>query len=410
MSSPAVTPARLALVRRAPCLRPYLASRLVSEVGTWLAYVALTVDVYGRTGSPRWIAGVVAAGVAPSIVAAPVVGSLADRVARRRLLVGAEVAGAAVFAVLPFVGEPMGIVALAATAGVAQCVFAAAASAGLPNLVADDDLERANALVQTVSTAGVAIGPLAAGVVVAAAGPHVVYDVNAVSYALSALVLLRIHPGALDRAAHGSQTRPTGALEGVRLFLRERRLTALLLGWALMCVAGSAVNVGEILIAKDALHAGTVGFGLLASGSGAGLVLGSLGSATVVRRLPGIRGFAVGLLVWAAGAACVGGAPALVVATAAALVLGAGNALSLAAGRVAVQRAVDDRTRGRAFAVLFGVGNVGVGVGMVLGGAIGGVAHGRGAWLAAAALLGTAGAIVAPAARDEAPAPVLEPI
>ena len=57
---------RLELLRKSPALRALVLSRLLSVAGTWLAYVALTVDVYARTGSGLWVSAVLFAAVASS--------------------------------------------------------------------------------------------------------------------------------------------------------------------------------------------------------------------------------------------------------------------------------------------------------------------------------------------------------
>ena len=67
------------LIAANPALRNLLAAQFVSEAGTWIAYVALTVAVYQRTGSAAWVSAVLLAGFLPSVVLAPLVGRAVDR-------------------------------------------------------------------------------------------------------------------------------------------------------------------------------------------------------------------------------------------------------------------------------------------------------------------------------------------
>ena len=153
---------RLELLRKSPALRALVLSRLLSVAGTWLAYVALTVDVYARTGSGLWVSALLFAGFAPSVAGAVLLAPLVDRLERKRLLIGSELVGVAVFVALAFAGGPLLVVALAGLAGLGAALFQPALAAALPNLVEEGDLTATNSLTQTVATAGLAAGPVLA--------------------------------------------------------------------------------------------------------------------------------------------------------------------------------------------------------------------------------------------------------
>src|SRR5206468_5009357 len=121
----------------------------------------------------------------PSVVMGLVAGPLVDRLSRRRVLIVADVSRLAVFVVLPFVGSAPAIVALAGVAGIANSFFRPAVLAGLPNLVAEEELARGTSLLQTADWAATALGPVLAGVIVGASGPHLVYWINAVTFLFS---------------------------------------------------------------------------------------------------------------------------------------------------------------------------------------------------------------------------------
>ena len=120
---------------------------LGSSVGTFLAAIALAIDVKDRTNSGLWVGAVLVVAYLPTVVVGLTLGPLLDRLPRRNLMVGADVLRAAVFFALPFTSSPGAIVALAAVAGIANGFFRPAVYAGVPNLVSDEDLPAANALV-----------------------------------------------------------------------------------------------------------------------------------------------------------------------------------------------------------------------------------------------------------------------
>src|SRR3954447_17894053 len=114
---------RMELLGRAPAFRLLLLATVASGIGTWLAFVALTVDVWDKTHSSVWVAALLSADFLPMVVGGLVLAPLLDRLWRRRVLVVADVVPCAVFLVLPFADGLGLIVALAAVSGFATGFF-----------------------------------------------------------------------------------------------------------------------------------------------------------------------------------------------------------------------------------------------------------------------------------------------
>jgi MFS family permease len=100
------------------------------------------------------------ASVVGSVVSAPFAGWLGDRFDRRRVLICADLAAAAVSSAMALTGRPEALVALVGLSSVVQSPFEPASAAALPNLVSPADVPRANALVATTGSAGCLLGPL----------------------------------------------------------------------------------------------------------------------------------------------------------------------------------------------------------------------------------------------------------
>src|ERR671937_679637 len=141
---------RLGLLGREASFRRVFLATLGSGAGTWLALVALEVDVYERTHSSGWIAALLIADLLPTFAIGLFAGPLVDRLSRRGLMIGGDVVRFAAFAALPFTTNATQIVALATVVGMATGFFRPAVYAGLPNLVQDRDLAGANSLLQAV--------------------------------------------------------------------------------------------------------------------------------------------------------------------------------------------------------------------------------------------------------------------
>ena len=199
-----------------------------SATGTYLAALALSIHVYDLTGSQKWIAGLLVADFLPIIVIGLTLGPLVDRLRRRRLLIVADLVRVAVFAVLPFVDSPAGIVALAAVGGVATGFFRPAVWAGLPNLVPERDRESATALFSTTENVAWILGPILAAFLTVSGNPDPAYWVNAVSFLVSALLIARIDSSALQSSDPLTRGHWRDVRDGLGLVLRSRPLRTVL--------------------------------------------------------------------------------------------------------------------------------------------------------------------------------------
>src|SRR5205814_6342201 len=110
---------RLALLGREPSFRRLFLATLGSGAGTWLALVALEVDVWVKTHSSAWIAALLIADLLPTFVIGLLVGPLVDRLSRRGLMIVSDLVRAGVFVALAFPTNATQIVALATAVGAA---------------------------------------------------------------------------------------------------------------------------------------------------------------------------------------------------------------------------------------------------------------------------------------------------
>jgi MFS family permease len=406
---------RLELLGRAPSfLRLFLAT-LGSGLGTWLAYVALTVDVFDRTDSGSWVAALLIADFLPIVVVGFLLGPLVDRLSRRRLMIASDLVRFGVFCVLPFAGSAAMIVGLAAVAGLATGLFRPALYAGVPNLVDEQDLPSANSLLQSVENLTWALAPLIGGVLVAASSPDFAYGVNAVTFLVSAALLARIPHRLLQAARAESRGHLRDLVDGATLVVRSAALLAVLVTWNLFMFASAGVNVAEIVLAEVSFDSGAFGFGLLVGATGVGLVFGSFVAGSWLERwaLPNVYGTAIALTALGIGGAAI--APSVWVAAAFVVILGFGNGAAVVCNALLVQRAVPDHVRGRAFTVIMSSNYALLGLGMVAAGPLTDLLGPRWVWggaalvAAVAAVLGFTLTRRAGAHAQPPPAPLVEP-
>lgn len=373
---------RLTLLRRVPQFRLLFLATLGSAVGTYLAAVALTVQVYDRTESGAWVAALLVANFLPIVVIGLTLGPLVDRLSRRRLMIVSDLARAGVFAALVFVESPALIVALTGVAGVAAGFFRPAVFAGLPNLVrGDDDLTEANALLQAAENVAWMLGPVAAGVMVAAWGPDPTYWVNAVTFLLSAALVSRIPARALQSAESLSRGHWRDVRDGIDVVLRTPQLRTVLVVWNVAIVGVAAINVAEVVFAKEVLDAGDIGFGVIVGATGVGLVAGSMVTPLVLGALGLRRFYVASITVMGLGWIAAALAPTIWLTAPLAAVASAGNGGAIVCNQLLVQRGASDEVRGRALAVLMSSTYATLAVAMAAAGPLTNAVGARAMWL-----------------------------
>ena len=359
---------QIALFRYAGVRRLFWAT-LISSTGTWLAIVALAIDVFDRTHSSVWVGALFAAETLPIALLGFLLGPLLDRLPRRSLMIGSDLVRGAVFVALIAAPNAWTIIALATLAGLATGLFTPAVYAGLPNLVEERDLAGANGLFQTAVSVTMIVGPLGGGLIVASVGPHPAYLFNASSFVFSALLLVGIRPSGLQSITAVTRGYVHDLFDGAAAVFRLRPLLTVFVAWNIAMVGIAAMNTAEVDLVKHDFGAGDFGYGLFMAATGAGVLVGAFTARSVLDRLRFASAYALGFLMLATGTVLVALLPPFALATALLVVAGAGNGLLLTANAMLVQQGATDDLRGRSFilimstnAIVLTVASIGAGV------------------------------------------------
>ena len=177
------------------------AGGFVSYIGSWMQTVAVGALVVSNTGSATWAVLVAAGAFLPIGLLSPIGGALADRMARRPVLVAGNLAAAGtavLLAVLVAAGSdsPAALVALVTLQGAVSALIGPFQSAILPDLVPQREFLAATSLNSAQFNLGRIVGPALAGATVAAFGYPVAFVANAASFlaVVLALVFVRLGP------------------------------------------------------------------------------------------------------------------------------------------------------------------------------------------------------------------------
>ncbi len=400
--------------RRLPGGRPFhllLLGLATSALGDWLYNVALLALVFGRTGSATWVALTTAARVAPIVVLGPLGGIMADRVDRRRLMIGADAVRIVLMVALAIVaaaGLPILLApVLAAAATAASTVTMPAVAASTARLVDADDLQRASALRAAIGQGAIVVGPALGAVVLALSDPAVAILLNAVSFAISAAAMLAIAPSAAFEPRAGDGGEPPSLVADLKAGARALRgaPTAVRLVAADVLCSGvyGLLTVMLVLVSRH-VGAGDGGYGILLGAFGAGGLIG----ATVVGRLDAPetwrRTLTIALVLVAAAMAALGQSSTLAQAIMLALLGGGGMIVGEVLSETALPRMLDNEVLGRAYGLAVPTSLGGIVIGSLAAGPLVSELGLEGAFAAAGLFVAVAAALLLRRPLTAAPA------
>jgi MFS family permease len=190
----------LAILRRRD-FRLLFLGQGVSVLGDRMVAVALAFAVLEVGGSASEVGLVLAAGWLPLVLTVLVGGVVADRTSRRAVMVTVDLVrvvsqGAMAALLIAGTAEVWLLAVLAGVTGAATGFFGPAATGLLPEVVPEDELLPANALRSTAVSGSEIVGPIVAGVLVAAAGAGWAIAADAATFAVSAICLIMLRPPA----------------------------------------------------------------------------------------------------------------------------------------------------------------------------------------------------------------------
>jgi MFS family permease len=283
-------------------------------------------------------------------------------------MIVSDLVRAGAFFTLPFANTAGQIVALAGIAGLATAFFRPAVYAGLPNLVDEQELPRANSLIQTSENVSWTVAPIIGGAIVAASGPELAYWLNGASFLVSVLLLLRLPAERLQGALAVSRGHLRDLRDGFARVIRTRSLLTVLVVWTIVLGAVASTQTAQVFLAKDAFNAGDFGYGLIFGCIGLGLAIGSFGAGTWLERRQVGTVYAGSILLQAVGVAAAAVAPNVWISLPFFVLAGVGNGTAVVCNSLLVQRGAPDAIRGRVFTVIMSVNYAVYGLGFVVAG------------------------------------------
>ncbi|HEY5184987.1 MAG TPA: MFS transporter [Actinomycetes bacterium] len=336
-----------------PNYRRFFIGQVVSLVGTWMQSVAQAWLVLQLTHSATWLGLAVALQFLPILLLGPYGGVVVDRVDKRRLLIGTQLAAAVqalVLGLLTVNGHVTiaWVLALSLGLGLVNVLDNPARQAFVREMVDGDQVRNAVSLNSVLVNVARAVGPAVAGVLIASVGVGACFLVNAVSFGAVIVAYLTMHRSQLAQSAPVRRA-PGQLREGLRYV---RRAPQLLVPLLMMALVGTLTYEFQVVLPALVTH--TFGgdardYGLITAAMGVGAVIGGLVSAG--RSVTGIAPMVASAFVFGVTDLLTALTPTLLLAAVSLVAVGAASVWFLSTGNATLQLNSAPAMRGRVMAL-----------------------------------------------------------
>jgi len=283
-------------VLRNSAFRRLFLSRAISNIGNGVAPIALAFGVLALPGAtPTSLSIVLAAQAIPLVLMLPFGGVIADRLGRARVIMVTD-ALVSVFvmttAVLFITGHAtvLLLAILGALSGLLNGMWYPAMSGLTPDVVPDEQLQSANALISIASNVGFISGNAIGGILVALVGPGWAIALDSLSFIVSAALIFTIRHVAKPHVSGESVL--SDLIHGWRVFLSFRWIVVIVgaFSFIVMVWRGAEEVLGPVLALQ--IYGGAKGWAVVMACQGIGLLVGGI----VATRVRAGRPLLIGML------------------------------------------------------------------------------------------------------------------
>ena len=237
-----------------PTYRRLFTAQVISLGGTGLTTIALALLAYDLAGSNAGV--VLGTALVLKMIAyvgvAPIVGAFADRLPRRSLLIGLDVARALVVILIPFVTDIWQIYVLIFALNACSASFTPTFQATIPDVLPDDArYTRALSLSRLAYDLENLVSPLLAAAALTVMSYSTLFAANAVTFLISALLVFSIRLPPLQM--HDRDSGWGNLTFGIRAYIATPRLRGLLALSFSVAAAGAMVIVNTVVYVRDYL-------------------------------------------------------------------------------------------------------------------------------------------------------------
>lgn len=339
-----------ALLTRNASFRNLWLAGLLSDTGSEISRIGLVLYVFGTGGSVSTLALLVVLKTLPGVLVAPFVGALADRLNRGHVMIASDLARMLFMLAIATRPGLLVIFVAAALDSVAGALFEPARCAAVPQVVAREEVLRANGLARSATNVTMIVGPVLGAELFLRAGLTVTLLIDAASFLASALLIAaaRVRDLAGEPGAEAA-----GGVRAGWTYLTRHILALEIVGLSFvsMLCGGLWVPLAPFFI-RDFLGGSERVLGWQLAAFGLGGVLGGLLAFRLEGRVHAGSLLFVALLAEGAQISLYALVPHVPVSLAVLVLWGISVALIGASANAILQRHVDEHFLGRVFSVV----------------------------------------------------------
>lgn len=274
--------------------RRVVLSRLISNIGNGMTPIALAFGVLALPGAtPTSLSIVLAAGTIPVVLLLPIGGVVADRLGKPRVIGTCDLIVSIIVmttGVLLITGHAtvLNLAILAAITGALHSFWWPAYPGLVPDVVDEDNLQPANALMSTASNAGLIIGSAIGGILVATIGSGWAIAIDAVTFLIAGFLVFSLRH--LSRPHDSGESMLGDLAHGWRVFTSYRWVVAVVAAFSFIVMVwrGAEDVLGPVAAREN--YAGPTSWAFVLGAQAAGLLIGAIISTRLRVRRPMIVG------------------------------------------------------------------------------------------------------------------------
>ncbi|WP_157721818.1 MFS transporter [Tumebacillus avium] len=306
--------------------------QLITALGTWSSYILIPLLVYQMTADPVAVGILISCRLLPLILLAPLVGKVIGQRSLLRVMIESDLVRAVAMLGFLLTDTPLAMYLLTIVISSATAFFNPGKFALIPSLVPQEVLARANSYIGVANQLMMLIGPAIGGVAFAFFGIEAGIVFSALTFLVSALMLMRIKVQPVKQKSVEGENEPKRTWRQQFAILQNlwsrKMLFFLLLGTCISNLGyGGALNALFPVLAEDLYPDAEIAYGYIMSALGGGLMLGTLLGPNLQKKFAPLRVYSGAMIMASLCVFSFGGSERLWAALPMVFLLGIGNGL-----------------------------------------------------------------------------------
>ena len=263
----------------------------ISSLGDWIYLIAINLLVLQMTESPLAVAGLYLIKPIAGMLTGLWAGSLIDRLDKRRLMIGLDIARALLIVTIPFMPNIWAVYGVTFVLGVASHIFMPTSMTYVTLLVPSEQRKRFNSIHHLLTSGAFIVGPALAGVLLLMGPIDVAIFINAGSFLIAAFILYLLPSlsATSDDETIGTRFSLQTIVSDwsrVGIFVRKAPYVVWIYAlFQLTFVIALGLDSQEVVFSQQVLSLSDSEYGLLVSLTGIGYLAGSILNSAIVHLL-----------------------------------------------------------------------------------------------------------------------------